>query len=121
MIGLDLGRISEVVSSGGQEEQPMVKQKALRQLRLMHIGLRESQPLFDCCSHPVKRISSRKKGAAGTLSQQARNAWKEKAGNQDLRLGVLLAPMKTYYILHKQIEVPVNDGYFQASTDTGYR
>lgn len=46
MIGLDLGRISEVVSSGGQEEQPMVKQKALRQLRLMHIGLRESQPLF---------------------------------------------------------------------------
>lgn len=71
MIGLDLGRISEVVSSGGQEEQTMVKEKALQQLKLMHIGLRESQLLFECCSHPVKRIFSRKKGTAGTLSQQA--------------------------------------------------
>lgn len=103
MIGLDLGRISEVVSSGGQE-QTMVKQKALRQLKLMHIGLRESQPLFDCCSHLVKCISSRKKGTAGTLSQQT-HAWKEKAGNQDLCLGVLLALMKTYYVLHKQMRL----------------
>ena len=65
MIGLDLGRISEVVSSGGQEEQAMVKEKALQQLKLMRIGLRESQLLFECCSHPVKRIFSRKKGTAG--------------------------------------------------------
>ena len=80
---MDLGRISEVVSSGGQEEKTMVKEKALQQLKLMHIGLRESQLLFECCSHPVKRISSRKKGTAGTLSQQAqymeREGWQSRS------------------------------------------
>lgn len=119
MIGLDLGRISEVVSSGGQEEQTMVKQKALRQLKLMHIGLRESQPLFGCCSHPVKRLSSRKKGAAGTLSQQAqcleREGWQSRSPSW--------SPLSTYEnLLHtpQTDEVPVNDGYSQARTNTGY-
>ena len=120
MIGLDPGRISEVVSSGGQEEKTMVKEKALQQLKLMHIGLRESQLLFECCSHPVKRISSRKKGTAGTLSQQAqymeREGWQSRSES--------CSPLRAYENLlctPQTDEAQVNDGYFHASTDTGYR
>lgn len=47
--------ISETVSSGVQEEQTMVKEKALQQLKLTCIGLRESQALFDCCSYLASR------------------------------------------------------------------
>ena len=117
---MDLGRISEVVSSGGQEEKTMVKEKALQQLKLMHIGLRESQLLFECCSHPVKRISSRKKGTAGTLSQQAqymeREGWQSRSESWSR-----LRAYENLLCTPQTDEAQVNDGYFHASTDTGYR